>query len=83
MIKGIHYEIQWFKLTITLYRRLFALCILSGGFPASKLESSCPCRVLLVRRVALLSALITTLPRQFLKLPEENKAIPTYAKNVT
>ena len=69
------------KFTIKLYRLLFALCILRGGFPASKLESSCPCTAVLVRREALLSALITTLPRQFLKLPEENKAIPTYAKN--
>ena len=69
------------KITIKLYRLLFVLCIFRGGFPASKLESSCPCTAVLVRRVALLSALITTLPRQFLKLPEENKAIPTYTEN--
>ena len=67
--------------TIKLYRRLvtfgtfiadlFADIVLVSRESAASIDEL---------RTALASDLITTLPRQFLKFPDENNAIPTYLK---
>ena len=68
--------------TIKLYRRLVTFGTFIADLFADKLlvsrESAASMDEEL--RTALASDLITTLPRQFLKFPDENNAIPTYLK---
>ena len=67
--------------TIKLYRLRFVLGIFDDVLLDAPEQDSGVVRIGLDVDVRgeLVSDLIITLPRQFLKFPEENKAIPTYS----
>ena len=72
--------INGYARTIRLYRLRFAFGIFDDVLLDAPEQDSGVVRIGLDVdvRAELASDLIITLPRQFLKFPEENKAIPTY-----